>query len=138
MSKILPARKWEKSGNHKSTITLKSIVDGCPVGRATQQRIPVFFHRRFSRDTERGGWVGFSGNPDSISRPIPRTLCASLLREAIVPDQYERAAGIPCLLPPLRRPRLSLSTASVETENPFKPLTPAPPRFIPPARNFLP
>lgn len=68
----------------------------------------------------------FEPNPPplvSISRHIPWTLCASLLCEAIVCDQYEWASPGACYGRRLRRPQLSLSTASVETENPFKALT---------------
>lgn len=61
--------------------------------------------------------------PVSISRHIPWTLCASLLCEAIVCDQYGWASPGACYGRRLRRPQLSLSTPSVETENPFKALT---------------
>lgn len=65
----------------------------------------------------------FESTPVSISRHIPWTLCASLLCEAIVCDQYGWASPGACYGRRLRRPQLSLSTPSVETENPFKALT---------------
>lgn len=87
-------------------------------------RTSLEFQLKRAFSTTQEGESNLRTNPPvSISRHIPWTLCASLLCEAIVCDQYGWASPGACYGRRLRRPQLSLSTPSVETENPFKALT---------------